>query len=131
MRPVAQSDRHDGPGLPDKLVPGVAAVIDDVVVAGEDPIRDPVVAHELPDVFLRVQLGAFRRQRHDRDVVGHNEPGRQVPSGLIDQQRGMAAGRDLSGDGRKVKVHRLGVAPGQNEAGGFALCRADSTENVC
>jgi len=105
-------------------------VIDDVVVAGEDPIGEPAVAHELPDVFLRVQLGTFGRQGNDGDVVGHDQPRRQVPSGLIDQQRRMAAGCDLGGDRGEVKVPRLGVAPGQDEAGRFALCRADGAEDV-
>ena len=63
MRPIAQSDGHDAPGLIDELVPGVAAVVDDVVVGFEDAVREPVVAHELPDVLDGVQFGAFRRQR--------------------------------------------------------------------
>ena len=40
------------PGLPvDELVPSVATVVDDVVEGFEDLVREPVVAHELPDVF--------------------------------------------------------------------------------
>src|ERR1700687_944199 len=31
MRPFAQSDRHDGPGMVDEFVPGIAAVLEDVV----------------------------------------------------------------------------------------------------
>src|ERR1700740_1197875 len=53
-----------------------------------------------------------------------------MPSGLIEQQHGMPTRRDLGGDDREVKVHRLGVAPGQDEAGRFALCRTDGTEDV-
>lgn len=30
-----------------------------VVVAGEHGVREPVIAHELPDVFLRVHLAAL------------------------------------------------------------------------
>jgi len=60
--PLAQSDGHDSPGLIDELVPGVAAFFEDLVVGFEDPVREPVVAHELPDVFLRVQLRAQFRQ---------------------------------------------------------------------
>jgi len=30
-----------------------------------------------------------------------------------------------------MKVHRLGVAPRQDQAGGFAFCRADGAEDVC
>jgi hypothetical protein len=63
MCPVAQADRHDGPGLVDELVPGIAAVIEDVVVGAEDAVGEPVVADELPDVFDRVEFGRFGRQR--------------------------------------------------------------------
>src|SRR6266550_2179279 len=53
-RPIAVSDGHDFPGLIDEGVPGVAAVIDDVVEGCEDAVRQPVLAHELPDIFLAV-----------------------------------------------------------------------------
>src|SRR6266853_555147 len=53
-RPIAVSDGHDFPGLIDEGVPGVAAVIDDVVEGFEDAVRQPVLAHELPDIFLAV-----------------------------------------------------------------------------
>jgi hypothetical protein len=33
-------------------------VIDDVVERFEDAVRQPVLTHELPDVFLAVELGA-------------------------------------------------------------------------
>ncbi len=53
-RPIAVSDGHDFPWLIDEGVPGVAAVIDDVVEGFEDAVRQPVLAHELPDIFLAV-----------------------------------------------------------------------------
>ena len=43
--------------LIDEFVPGVATVLKDVVVGPEDTIGEPVVAHELPDVFDRVEFG--------------------------------------------------------------------------
>lgn len=52
---------HDAPRLIDELVPGLAAMADDVVVKGEDAVGGPVVAHELPDVLDRVQLEALGR----------------------------------------------------------------------
>ena len=70
MSPVAQSNGHDSPRLVAKLVPGVATEIDDLVVGLEYPVRQPVLAHELPDVLDRVQFGSFRRKRQDRDVFG-------------------------------------------------------------
>ena len=50
-------------------------MVDDGFRAVEHAIGEPVVAHELPDVFLRVEFGTFCRQRDDCDVVGHSEPG--------------------------------------------------------
>ena len=38
MCPCAQSDGHDGPRLVDELVPGTAAMVDQVVVRGEHPV---------------------------------------------------------------------------------------------
>ena len=57
MRPVAEADGHDAPGLVDELCPSLAAAVDDVLIGGEHPVRQPVVAQELPDVLDRVQLG--------------------------------------------------------------------------
>ncbi len=59
--PVSQSDGHDDPWRVGELVPGVAAVVDDIVVALEDPIREPILAREAPDVFGRVELRALSR----------------------------------------------------------------------
>ena len=82
MSPIAEAERHDPPGLGYELVPGMAAVIDEVVVAAEDAIGDPVLSEELPNVLLGVELGAFRRQRNDADVGGHRELRGGVPPRL-------------------------------------------------
>jgi hypothetical protein len=37
--PVSQSDGHDDPGLLDELVPGVTAMVEDLLVGAEDPVR--------------------------------------------------------------------------------------------
>ena len=84
MGPIAQADGHDGPRLIDELVPGVAAVVDQVVVGGEDAVGEPVLAHEPPDVLLRVQLRALRWQRDEGDVLRHGELGRGVPPGAVE-----------------------------------------------
>jgi hypothetical protein len=68
MCPVAHSKRDDAPGLVDEGVPGIAAVIKDIFVGRKDTVGEPVIAHELPDVFLRVEFRAFGWQRHDGDV---------------------------------------------------------------
>ena len=70
----------------------MATVVDDVVVGFEDTIRQPVVAHELPDVLDRVEFWTPGRQRHERDVPRHDQFGRSVPSGLIEQATACASG---------------------------------------
>jgi len=47
MGPGAQADGHDGPGSIDELVPGMAAVVEDVVVGAEDAVGKPVVGKRL------------------------------------------------------------------------------------
>ena len=73
MRPIPQSDCHYAPWLIDKFVPGMAAVVDDIFVGLEDPIGQPVVAHELPDILHHVKLRALRWQRQQGNVGWHGE----------------------------------------------------------
>jgi hypothetical protein len=128
--PLAQSDGHDAPGLIDELVPGVAAVVDEVIVGLEDAIGEPVVAHKLPDVFDWIELGAFWRQRNDCDVCRHDEASRHVPACLIDQEDGVSRGRDRFGDLNKMQVHRLTVASRQDQGRALALLGTDRAEDV-
>src|SRR3954449_4192669 len=51
MGPVAQAERHDAPGLIGEPVPGETAVVEDVAVGREDPVRQPVLAHERGQTF--------------------------------------------------------------------------------
>ena len=44
------------PGLLDEPVPGVAAVVENVAVGGEDAVGEPVFADELPDILDRVEI---------------------------------------------------------------------------
>jgi hypothetical protein len=129
--PFAEAQGHDAPRLIDKLVPGVTAVIDDIVVGFEDAVREPVVAHELPDVLDRIELRASGWQRHERDVFGHDQFGRAVPSGLIEQDDGVCAGRDVEGDLFEMHAHGLAVALGHDNAGSLAFSRADRPEDPC
>lgn len=57
MRPIVRSDGRDLARLIDEPAPSAAALIDDVVAVLEDAVRQPVVAHELPDVFDRFNSG--------------------------------------------------------------------------
>jgi len=130
MRPLAQSDGHDAPGLIDELVPCFAAMVDEIVIGFENTVGEPVVAHVLPDVLNRVEFWGFWRQGDNGDVGGNDQSRRQVPSGLIDQEDGVGTGRDHLGDLREMQVHRLGIAGRQDQGCAFALLRADRAEDV-
>jgi len=130
MSPVAEAARHDPPGLVDELVPGMAAVIEDGAIGGEDPVGEPVVAQELPEVLDRVQLRAFWRQWQEGEVGRHDELIRQVPSRLIEQQHGVRSRRYRLGDLGQMKVHRCGVAARQDEGCAFALSGTDRAKDI-
>ena len=101
-----------------------------VLVRFEDAVGDPVVAHELPDVLHRIELGTFRRQRDESDVLRHDETVRQMPTGLIEQKRGMPARCDLFRDFGKMQVHRLSVAGGQYQRRALAAAWADGAKDL-
>ena len=63
-------------------------------------------------------------------LSGNHEAGREVPSGLVDDEHGVLAGAHLGGDFGEVQVHRLGVAGGHDERGSLAIAGADSPEDV-
>ena len=78
----------------------------------EDPVGQPVVPHELPDVLGRVELGTFGREGHEREIARHIEFAGHVPSCLIEKQDGMASRRDILGDFIQMQLHCFGVALG-------------------
>jgi hypothetical protein len=53
-----------------------------------------------------------------------------MPSGPIEDENGVRPRIDSGGDDRQMGVHRLGVAPWQNEADAFAPLRADGAEDI-
>jgi hypothetical protein len=130
VRPLAQSDGHNAPWLIEELVPRLAAVIDEIVVGFKDTVGEPVVAHKLPDVFDRVEFGAFRRQGDNGDVGRHNEARREVPASLIDQEDRVGTGRDDRGNLGEMQVHGLSVAGRQDQSRALAVLWADGAEDV-
>ena len=108
----------------------MAAVRDDVVMVQKDTVRQPVIAHELPDVHHDVQLRAFGRQRLQGDVVRQRHLAREVPAGLVEQQQGMPPWADQPADLGQVQVHARGIAEGQNQGRALVLLRADGAEDV-
>ncbi len=87
-------------------------LIENVVVGFEDAVREPVVAHELPDVLDRIELGRFRRQRQERDVVRDGKLRRDMPPGLIEKNERMRAWCDRKRDFFEMQGHGLAVAGG-------------------
>src|ERR1041384_7255144 len=55
---------------------------------------------------------------------------RQVPSGLVQDENGVLAGRNRGRNLGEVQGHRLGVAMGQDQRCTFAVVRAYSSEDV-
>jgi hypothetical protein len=105
-------------------------MVDESVVGGEDAVGQPVVAQELPDVLLRVQLGALGRQLDVPANITIVELGRGVPARLVQQKRRMVTGPDALGDLGKLVAHCLDVAPGQDQARRLSLLGADGAEDV-
>ena len=103
---------------------------DDVVVGFEDPVRQPIVAHELPYVLYGVQFRRPRRKRQESDVARDLELRRHMPAGLVQKEHGMGAGSDMRRDLLQVLGHGAGVAPGHDEPGGLAFLWADRSEDV-
>jgi hypothetical protein len=91
-------------------------VVKKVLVACEDAVGDPVVAQELPDIFDRIEFGTLRRQRDESDVLRPDEAARQMPTGLIEQKRGMSARRDLFCDFGKMQFIASVLQAGKTSA---------------
>lgn len=103
---------------------------DDIVVGFEDAVGEPVLAHEEPEIFNRVQLWRFRRQRQNSDVGGDNECVGHMPTGLVHDEDGMCAIGDVTGYFCQMLGHCVGITPRHYESGGLAELGADCTEDV-
>src|SRR5947209_20293058 len=129
-RPIAVGDGHDFPGLIDEGVPGIAAVIDDVVEGFEDAVRQPVLADELPDIFLAVKLGRARRQRQERDVARHLEVLGAVPAGLIEDDSRCGTRDVLGADVDEKHPRGFGVL-GWRIDGGYTGKHTNEAYGLC
>ena len=105
-------------------------MIDDVVEGFEDLVRQPVLSHELPDIFLRVEFRCTRRQRHEREIGWNLEVFGTVPAGLVENKDGVGTGGDPCGDLVEMKLHGFGVAERQNEGSTGSVFGADRTEQI-
>jgi len=130
MGPIAHADGHDGPGSIDELVPCLTAVVDDVVIGCEDSVREPVVAHELPDILDWVEFWRAGWEQEDGDVVRHLELGRTVPASLIHEQNGMGVLRHRLRDLGQMQGHGRAVTERQDKARALALLGADGAKQI-
>ena len=120
MRPFAHPNGFDARWLADQLVPGITAMIDNFGVGFEDVVGEPIIPHELPDVFDRIEFWAFGRQGNNADILWYDECGGHMPSSLIHKHDGMATKRHISSDFSKVQVHRICIAHRQDKSRALA-----------
>ncbi len=130
MGPLSDSDRHDEPGAINQFIPVEAAMIDDVFVAGEDAVREPVVAHILPNVLNWIELGRLGREGDERHVFGQLQLRSDVPPRPVDEHDGVGAGLHGERDLLEMQFHRLGVAKRQDKTGRLAERGTDGAEDV-
>ena len=105
-------------------------MVDDVVVGCKDAVRQPVVAHELPDILDRIEFGAFGRQRDDADIGGHFELACHVPASLIHQHYSVGVRRDGERDLGEMERHGLGIAERQDQPCTLAKLGANRAEDI-
>jgi hypothetical protein len=84
----------------------------------------------LPDVFLRVQLGALRGQSQQTDVVGQLEGFCGVPTGTVNDDDCMRAFFNLAADFNEVCVHGMGVGTRHDQRRSHAACGADGSGDI-
>ena len=80
-----------------EFVPGLTAMVEQIVSVEEDAVGQPVVAQELPDGLDRVEFGTFGRQGDEREIVGDVELAGRMPSRLIEDEDGAASRRNVLG----------------------------------
>ena len=105
-------------------------MVENIVVGGEHPVGQPVVAHELPDIFDRVEFRAFGRERDDADVAGHIQFVGHMPTGLIHQYDSVSVGGDGERYFGQMERHGFGITEGQNQARALAVLGADRAEDI-
>lgn len=66
------------------------------MVGFEDAVGEPIGSKVLPDVFDGVEFGRPGRQEDWRDVVGHIEVRRCMPSGPVEKENGVGTPGDMA-----------------------------------
>ena len=102
----------------------------DVVVGYENVVGEPIIPHELPDVFDRIKFWAFGWQWDDASILGYEEYGGHMPPGLISEHDCMGTASHSCSNFDEMKVHCVGIAGRDYKACALAKCGADCTKNV-
>ena len=84
----------------------------------------------LPDVFLRVELGAVRRQSQQADIVRGLEGFCGVPPGPVDDDDSVRTFFNLAADFDEVSVHGMGVGAGHDQRRAHAARRTDGSKDI-
>ena len=105
-------------------------MIDDVVEGFENSVRQPVLPHELSDIFLAVEFRRAWRKPQVRDVAWNLEGVGAMPAGLIEEQDCVCSGADLGRDLIEMELHGFAVASRQHEGGASPAFGADRTEQI-
>ena len=78
----------------------------------------------------RLRSGSATLGRSKRQDGEDRQLGRQVPTGLIDDQHRMGTGIDGGTDLDEVRRHGVGVAPGHDQPGALPLRGTDRAEDI-
>ena len=84
----------------------------------------------LPDVFLRVQLGAIGGQAEKADVLRGFEGFGGVPARSVNDDDGMRAIGHLTADLDKVGVHGMGVGMRHDQGRTHTACRTNRSKDI-
>jgi hypothetical protein len=84
--PRSGCDGSDAVGVVCEECPGVAGLVENVVVTVEDGDREFIATQIFPDVFDRVEFWRVGRQRDERDVVRDGEIFGDVITGAIEDE---------------------------------------------
>jgi hypothetical protein len=129
--PIPGGYRSDPGGIANEPVPGIAARLDDGVIALPNPHAELIAAKIFPDILDGIEFGCVGRQSKQAEVGGHRQAlARLVPPGTVTDQHGMGLSADLLTNLGQVYGHRRAADPGHDDGGAHGTARADRTENV-
>lgn len=125
MRPRSEANGCDTPRLGFKFAPSVATVGDDIFVVFEDAVREPVVTHELPEIFDGIEFRASWRQWQEGNIVGNDECSCCMPASLIKHENAVSVWADVCGDDFQMLCHGVAIGPRHDQASSFTVTGAD------